>query len=53
MKGIIVNRNGERFVAEDSYHSRTSHHVMEQPEQAAYLIVDSEHMEDQRIRCAR
>lgn len=45
MFGLIVNQAGERFVAEDSYHSRTSHAVMHQPGQAAYLIVDSEHVE--------
>lgn len=33
------------FVAEDSYHSRTSGFVMDQPGQAAYLIVDSAHIE--------
>ncbi|MCZ4499244.1 MAG: hypothetical protein JWQ74_1797 [Marmoricola sp.] len=38
--GIVVNKNGDRFVAEDSYHSRTSGFVMDQPDQAAYLIVD-------------
>ena len=27
----------------------TSYHVMHQPEQAAYLIVDSAHMEEQRM----
>jgi 3-oxo-5alpha-steroid 4-dehydrogenase len=43
--GIIVNRAGQRFVAEDSYHSRTSGFVLEQPGSAAYLIVDSAHME--------
>lgn len=43
--GIIVNSNGDRFVAEDSYHSRTSGFVMDQPDQAAYLIVDSAHIE--------
>ncbi len=43
--GIVVNRRGERFVAEDSYHSRTSGFVMEQPGAAAYLIVDSRHIE--------
>ncbi|WP_182525391.1 FAD-binding protein [Nocardioides dongkuii] len=42
--GIIVNQDGERFVAEDSYHSRTSQHVIEQPGSAAYLVVDSEHV---------
>ncbi len=45
LTGIIVNSRGERFVAEDSYHSRTSQFVMEQPDSAAYLIVDSEHVE--------
>jgi hypothetical protein len=39
--GLIVNSAGERFVAEDSYHARTSAFVMEQAESAAYLIVDS------------
>jgi 3-oxo-5alpha-steroid 4-dehydrogenase len=43
--GIVVNREGKRFVAEDSYHSRTSGFVMDQPGQAAYLIVDSAHIE--------
>lgn len=43
--GIVVNKQGKRFVAEDSYHARTSGFVMDQPDQAAYLIVDSEHIE--------
>lgn len=43
--GIVVNKDGKRFVAEDSYHSRTSYYVMHQPEQKAYLIVDSAHIE--------
>lgn len=45
MTGLIVNVAGERFCAEDGYHSRTSQFVMEQPDHAAYLIVDSEHVE--------
>ena len=44
LTGIIVNRAGRRFVAEDSYHSRTSAFVLEQPGSAAFLIVDSEHI---------
>lgn len=44
LTGIIVNRNGDRFVAEDSYHSRTSGFVMDQPDAAAFLIVDEAHM---------
>ncbi|MCD4532782.1 FAD-binding protein [Nocardioides sp. cx-169] len=43
--GLLVNQEGRRFVAEDSYHSRTSQFVMEQTGSAAYLIVDSEHVE--------
>jgi 3-oxo-5alpha-steroid 4-dehydrogenase len=45
LTGIVVNRQGKRFVAEDSYHSRTSGFVLDQPGSAAFLIVDSEHME--------
>ncbi len=45
VKGLVVNKLGQRFVAEDSYHARTSGFVMEQPDAAAYLIVDSEHVE--------
>ncbi|WP_327141619.1 FAD-binding protein [Nocardia sp. NBC_01327] len=45
LTGIVVNREGKRFVSEDSYHSRTSAFALEQPGAAAYLIVDSEHME--------
>lgn len=44
IKGICVNANGERFVAEDSYHGRTTAFVMEQPDHRAYLILDSDHM---------
>jgi 3-oxo-5alpha-steroid 4-dehydrogenase len=43
--GIVVNKLGKRFVAEDSYHSRTSGFVLDQPDQAAWLIVDSVHIE--------
>jgi 3-oxo-5alpha-steroid 4-dehydrogenase len=42
--GIVVNSAGRRFVAEDSYHSRTSGFVLDQPGSAAFLIVDSAHM---------
>lgn len=45
LTGVIVNADGQRFVAEDSYHSRTSAFVLEQPEQIAYLIVDEAHMQ--------
>ncbi|MGH3459432.1 FAD-binding protein [Aeromicrobium sp.] len=42
--GICVNNRGERFVAEDSYHARTTAFVFDQPEQKAWLIFDSAHM---------
>ncbi len=45
LTGVIVNKDGKRFVAEDSYHSRTSAFVLEQPDQTAYLIVDEAHMQ--------
>ena len=45
LTGIIVNKFGQRFVAEDSYHSRTSGFVMDQPDSAAFLIVDESHLQ--------
>ncbi|MFN3007094.1 FAD-binding protein [Mycolicibacterium wolinskyi] len=45
LTGVIVNNQGQRFVAEDSYHSRTSAFVLEQADQEAYLVVDEAHME--------
>jgi 3-oxo-5alpha-steroid 4-dehydrogenase len=45
LTGVVVNRDGKRFVAEDSYHSRTSGFVLDQPGSAAFLVVDSPHME--------
>lgn len=45
LTGLIVNRNGDRFVAEDSYHARTSAFALEQPDSVAYLVVDSRHVE--------
>jgi succinate dehydrogenase/fumarate reductase flavoprotein subunit len=49
LTGIVVNKEGKRFVAEDSYHSRTSGYVMDQPDQVAYLVVDSAHIEQPRM----
>ena len=40
LKGIIVNKHGKRFVAEDSYHGRTGGYVVQQPDRVAYLIID-------------
>jgi 3-oxo-5alpha-steroid 4-dehydrogenase len=41
LKGILVNKFGKRFVAEDSYHSRTGVISREQPDGVVYLIVDA------------
>jgi len=49
LTGIIVNKLGQRFVAEDSYHSRTAGFVMDQPDSAAYLIVDEAHLEHPKM----
>lgn len=49
LTGIAVNNNGDRFVAEDSYHSRTSSFVLDQPDSTAYLIVDEAHMKRPRM----
>jgi 3-oxo-5alpha-steroid 4-dehydrogenase len=41
LKAILVNNQGQRFVAEDSYHSRSTAACMKQPDRIAYLICDS------------
>lgn len=42
IKGIVINKEGRRFVAEDVYHGRLAYFIERQPDAAAYLIVDSE-----------
>ncbi|MEE3329536.1 MAG: FAD-dependent oxidoreductase [Myxococcota bacterium] len=42
LKAMLVNKEGKRFVAEDSYHSRTSIFITQQPDGVAYLLVDDE-----------
>jgi 3-oxo-5alpha-steroid 4-dehydrogenase len=42
IKGIVINREGKRFVAEDVYHGRLAYFIERQPDSAAFLIVDSE-----------
>lgn len=42
LKGILINRDGKRFVAEDSYHSRSSMACAQQPGGTVYLIVDAD-----------
>lgn len=41
LKGVMVNKSGHRFVAEDSYHGRTTGAILLQPDQTAYLICDN------------
>ncbi|MDB5975334.1 MAG: FAD-binding protein [Nevskia sp.] len=41
LKGILVNARGERFVAEDSYHARTTASMLQQADGRVYLIVDA------------
>lgn len=41
LKGILVNKHGERFIAEDCYHARTSQAIIDQPDHVAWLIVDT------------
>jgi succinate dehydrogenase/fumarate reductase flavoprotein subunit len=40
LKAILVNKFGKRFVAEDSYHSRSTAACLKQPDKIAYLICD-------------
>jgi succinate dehydrogenase/fumarate reductase flavoprotein subunit len=41
IQGILVNRNGKRFINEDVYHGRATAFAMEQPDMVAYLICDA------------
>ena len=40
IKGILVNKHGERFINEDCYHARTMDTAFRQPDGVAYLICD-------------
>ncbi len=40
IKGILVNKQGKRYVSEDSYHSRSSMFTTQQTDRAGWLIVD-------------
>jgi 3-oxo-5alpha-steroid 4-dehydrogenase len=41
IKGILVNKDGRRFINEDCYHARTMDACLDQPEGIAYLICDN------------
>jgi 3-oxo-5alpha-steroid 4-dehydrogenase len=40
IKGILVNKEGRRYVTEDSYHSRSSLLTTKQTDRTGYLILD-------------
>ncbi|MEM9175572.1 MAG: FAD-binding protein [Myxococcota bacterium] len=40
IKGILVNQEGQRYCAEDSYHSRSSIITTQQPDRKGWLILD-------------
>ena len=40
IKGLIVNRQGQRFINEDCYHGRVTDAIMQKADGHAYLIVD-------------
>jgi 3-oxo-5alpha-steroid 4-dehydrogenase len=42
IKGIVVNKQGQRFVAEDVYHGKLSWEIQCQTDHTAYLILDGE-----------
>lgn len=42
IKGIVVNKEGKRFVAEDVYHGKLSWMIQCQTDHTAYLILDAE-----------
>ncbi|MCO5397382.1 FAD-dependent oxidoreductase [Ralstonia soli] len=41
IKGIFVNERGQRFINEDCYHGRVAHHILQQPGNRIYLLVDN------------
>ena len=40
--GILVNGQGQRFIAEDAYHGRIGETASRQPQGRVYLIADDE-----------
>jgi len=42
LKGILVNKDGRRFINEDCYHARTADACLQQPDQEVYLICDNQ-----------
>lgn len=42
IKGIFINERGQRFINEDCYHGRVSQHILHQPGNRFWLLVDHE-----------
>lgn len=42
IKGIFVNERGQRFINEDCYHGRVSQHILQQPGNRFWLLLDDE-----------
>jgi len=42
IKGLVVSRQGQRFINEDCYHGRVTDAIMQKADGRAYLIVDDE-----------
>lgn len=40
LEGILVNRDGQRFISEDAYHGSTTAAILRQPGAKAWLICD-------------
>ena len=40
IKGVLVNRQGQRFINEDCYHGRVTDAIMQKADGNAYLVVD-------------
>lgn len=41
VKGVVINQNGQRFVAEDTYLGHLGCAIARQPQQKAWLIIDA------------
>lgn len=42
IKGIFINGRGQRFINEDCYHGRTAQHILQQPGNRFWLLLDHE-----------
>ncbi len=41
IKGILVNKHGQRFINEDCYHAKTMNACLDQPDGTVYLVCDN------------